>query len=244
MKNIFKYFTFVILAITFLTSCLNYRKLVTDEVVLKDQNSQTGTIIESDTAKLKLRKIDESVSVIPWNTVDTVIGKKFKTVFVGANIGYYNIPYFSVFRNESMSGHAAGFQYKAGYALRSNSLFYFQFLYSPASPYGITKFGVGYQRYLGQTTYLKKRAFFVGGEFSLMNVKNNNGAQACLEPFTGYELKLAAHIRVHFKFGLQLNLANKNNALGSNFSIGFHFMRKNFTKRYNYLNKEHHIFGQ
>ena len=92
--------------------------------------------------------------------------------------------------------------------------------------------------------YLKKRAFFVGGEFNFMNVKNNNGVQACLEPFTGYELKLAAHVRVHFKFGIQFNLANKNSALGSNFSIGFHFMRKNFTKRYNYINKEHRIFGQ
>src|ERR1041385_5625472 len=135
MKNHLKYFTFLILAITLLSSCLNYRKLVTDEVVLKDQNSQTGTIIESDTAKLKLRKMDESISIIPWNTIDTIIGKKLKTVFVGANFGYYNIPYFSVFRNESMKGHAAGFQYKAGYAFRGNNLFYFQFFFSPASPY-------------------------------------------------------------------------------------------------------------
>ena len=244
MKNLCKSFFLIVIISVALSSCLNYRKLVTDEVVLKDQNSQTGTIIESDTTKLKLRKIDESVSIIPWNTVDTIIGKKFKTAFVGANIGYYNIPYFSVFRNEAMAGHAVGFQYKAGYAFRGNNLFYFQFMYSPASPYGITKFGAGYQKYLGQTTYLKKRAFFVGGEFNLMNVKNNNGVQACMEPFTGYELKLAAHIRVHFKFAIQFNLANKNSALGSNFSIGFHFMRKNFTKRYTYLNKERRIFGQ
>jgi hypothetical protein len=227
-----------------LNGCINYKKLVTDEVVLNDQNSQTGTIIHSDSANLKLKKIDESISVIPWNIIDTIIGKKFKTVFAGANIGYYNIPYFSVFRNEAMTGRAAGFQYKIGYALRGNNLYYLQLLYSPATPYAITKFGAGYQRYLGHTSYLKKRGFFVGGEFNFMNVKNNNGAQATLEPFTGYELKLAAHVRVHFKFGLQISLANKNNAMGSNFSLGFHFMRKNFKKRYDHINKEHRIYGE
>ncbi|MBK7668931.1 MAG: hypothetical protein IPJ32_17265 [Sphingobacteriaceae bacterium] len=109
--------------------------MITDEVVLKDQNSLTGTITESDSLKLKLRKIDESVTLIKWDDIDTIIGKKFKTVFVGANLGYYNIPYFSVFRNEAMSGNAAGFQFKIGYALRSNNLFYFTQLFSPATPY-------------------------------------------------------------------------------------------------------------
>ena len=244
MKNRLKYFTCTILAITFLSSCLNYRKSLTDEVVLNDQNSHTGTIIQSDSVNLKLRKIDESSLIIPWNTIDTIVGKKFKTVFFGANIGYYNSPYFSVFRNENMNGSAMGFQYKLGYALRGNNLYYFSLLFITATPYAITKTGLGYQRYLGSTTYLKKRAFFVGGEINLMNVKNNNGVQTTLEPFTGYELKLASHVRVHFKFGLQINLAYKTNSLGSNFSLGFHFMRKNFKKRYTYLNTQHRIYGQ
>lgn len=244
MRNRLKYFTWTILAITFLSSCINYRRAISDEVVLKDQNSLTGTITQSDSLNLKLKRIDESTTIIPWETIDTIVGKKFKTVFVGANIGYYNIPYFSVFRNESMTGKAVGYQYKVGYALRGKNLYYLQFLFSPAKPYSITKFGAGYQRYLGQTTYLRKRAFFVGGEFNLMNVENNNGAQASLEPFTGYELKLAAHVRVHFKFGLQFSLANKNNSMGSNFSIGFHFMRKNFKKRYDHINTTHRIYGQ
>ena len=244
MKITLKYLFFSISALFFLNSCINYKRLVTDEVVLKDQNSQTGTIIESDTAKLKLKHLDESVNVIKWTDVDTVIGKKLKTVFVGANFGYYNIPYFSVLRNESRSGYGAGYQYKVGYAFRSNSLYYLSFLYSPAKPYTINKVGVGYQRYLGASTYLRKRAFFIGGEFNMMNVEHNNGAQACFEPFTGYELKLAAHVRVHFKFAIQFNIANKNSGLGSNLSMGFHFMRKNFTKRYNYLNTQHRIYGQ
>ncbi len=244
MKFYLKHFLVLISTLTLFTGCLNYRRMITDEVVLKDQNSLTGTITESDSLKLKLRKIDESVTLIKWDDIDTIIGKKFKTVFVGANLGYYNIPYFSVFRNELMSGNAGGFQFKIGYALRGHNLFYFSQLFSPATPYSITKTGLGYQRYLGTTTYLKKYSFFVGGEFNLMNVKNNNGAQATIEPFTGYEMRLAAHVRVHFKFGLQLNLANKNSSVGSNFSLGFHFMRKNFKKRYNYLNTQHRIYGQ
>lgn len=244
MKSAFNYLFLTISALSMLSSCVNYRRGITDEIILKDENSLTGTITESDSTKLKLRKIDESITVIKWADIDTIVGKRFKTVFVGANLGYYNIPYFSVFRNEAMSGNAAGFQFKIGYALRSNNLFYFTQLFSPTTPYSITKTGLGYQRYLGKTTYLKKYSFFVGGEFNLMNVKNNNGAQATIEPYTGYELRLAAHVRVHFKFGLQLNLANKNSSMGSNFSLGFHFMRKNFKKRYNYLNTQHRIYGQ
>ena len=244
MKSFSKYILTSLSTLFILSGCVNYRKTLTDEVILNDQNSHTGTIIQSDSVSIKLKKIDESTLIIPWNTIDTVVGKKLKTVFVGANIGYYNSPYFSVLRNENMSGNSVGFQYKVGYALRGNNLFYFSLLFLPATPYAITKTGLGYQRYLGSTTYLKKRAFFVGGEINLMNVKNNNGVQTTLEPFTGYELKLAAHVRVHCKLGLQINLANKNNSTGINFSLGFHFMRKNFKKRYTFLNTQHRIYGQ
>lgn len=244
MKITLKYLFLSVFVLFFSTGCLNYRRLITDEVVLKDQNSQTGTIIESDSVKLKLKRIDESVNVIKWDDIDTIVGKKFKTVFIGANLGYHNTPYFSVFRYEARSAYGAGYQYKIGYALRGNSLYYLSLLFCPATPYNVTKTGLGYQRYLGHTTYLKRMAFFVGGEFNLMNVKQNNGAQVTFEPFTGYEYKLAAHVRVHLKFGLQINLANKNNATGSNISIGFHFMRKNFQKRYTYLNTQHRIYGQ
>jgi hypothetical protein len=243
-KPCFRYISLAAFCVIILSSCVNYKRLVADEVVLKDQNSHTGTIMESDSSKIKLKKIDESMMIIKWDDVDTVVGKKLKTVFIGASIGYYNIPYFSVFRNEAMTGHAVGYQYRIGYAYRGNTLCYFNYLFSPASPYAINKLGVGYQRYLGTTSYLKRTAFYFGGEANIMNVKNNNGAQFCIEPFTGYELKLAAHVRMHLRFGLQLNLANKNSSLGSNFSLGFNFMRKNFKKRYDYLNTRHRVFGQ
>lgn len=244
MKLTLKYLFTLVFTAVLLTGCLNYRRMITDEVILKDENSLTGTITESDSVKLKLRKIDESVSIVKWDDIDTIVGKKLKTVFIGANIGYYNVPYFSVFRNEARSAYGAGYQYKLGYALRGNSLYYFNLTFVPATPYSITKSGLGYQRYLGHTTYLKKMAFFVGGEFNLMNVKQNNGAQIAIEPFTGYEYRLAAHVRMHVKFGIQFNLANKNTGLGSNLSLGFHFMRKNFKKRYTYLNTQHRIYGQ
>jgi hypothetical protein len=217
---------------------MNYRRLLTEEVVLKDQNSLTGTIIESDTAKLKLRKIDESVSVIPWNTIDTVIGKKFKTIWLGTNFGYYKIPYFSVFRNKPMTAETPGMQFKVGTALRGSKLFYLHLTVAPAQPYGVTKFGFGYQHYLGQTTYLTKNSFFVGSELNLMNAKYNNGAQTTFEPFTGYERKLNERLRIHFKLQLQFNLANKNNENGVSTTIGLHFMKKNFKKIYTKINTQ------
>ena len=79
------------------TGCMNtnYRKLLTDEVVLKDGNSQTGTIIQCDSSNLRIKKIDESITNIPWTSIDTVQGKKLKTFFFGANMGIYKTPYFS-----------------------------------------------------------------------------------------------------------------------------------------------------
>lgn len=241
MKTTTTHFIYFILFAVFLSSCSNYRKLLTDEVVLKDGNSQTGTIVLCDSTNLKIKKIDESISIIPWATIDTVQGKKLKTFFCGTNIGYYNTPYFSVFRNEPMVVRSLGMQYKIGFAFRGNKLAYTHLTISPATPYAITKFGFGYQKYLGKTTYQKKNSYFWGSEFNFMNVKYNNGAQTTLEPFTGYERKLNATIRIHCKLGLQFNLANKNNQTGVNFTVGIHFMRRNFTLYYETLNSEHRL---
>lgn len=242
MKNYSIYFICILILTSVFTGCINYKKLLTDEVVLKGGNSQTGTILQSDSTNLKLKKIDESISIIPWSTVDTVQGKKLKTVFVGMNFGYYSTPYFSVFRNEPFVGQTIGIQYKAGLALRGNKLFYTHLTYSPAKPYSITKFGFGYQKYIGNSTYLKKNSFFWGSEFNFMNVKYNNGTQTTLEPYSGFERKINERIRIHFKLGLQFNISNKNNQTGVNFTIGAHFLKKDFKKQYETLNKEHKMY--
>lgn len=231
-----------IFAVALFSGCHRYRDLITDEVILKDRNSHTGTIEESDSESIKLRKIDESVKIIPWSQVDTVVGKKYKTFWAGANFGFYKTPYFSVFRNEAINAHSAGFQYKAGWALRGTNLYYFSLLFLPASPYKITKTGFGYQHYIFKTSYLKMNSYFWGGEINAMNAKHNNGFQLTLEPFFGAERKLTEQLRGHLKFQLQLNLANKNNAAGSSITVGIHFLQKSFTRRYTYLNKEHRIY--
>lgn len=241
MKHFINYFLYTIFAALALSSCMNSRKLITDEIVLKDGNSQTGTIQQCDTLNLKIKKMDESISIIPWITVDTIKGKKLKTIWFGANFGYYKTPYFSVFRNESMIAKQWGIQYKIGLALRGNKLYYVDLSYSPAKPYAVTKFGLGFQRYLGASTYLKNNSFFVGTEVNFMNAKYNNGAQVALEPFTGFERKCNERLRLHFKFGLQLNIANKNNQAGFNTTIGVLFLKKNFKKHYDVLNNEHSI---
>jgi hypothetical protein len=245
MKN-YSIYIICLLTAASLTGCmnLNYRKSITDEIVLKDGNSQTGTIMKVDSAAIRIKQIDESIRIIPWNAVDTVQGKKLRTLWLGVNMGYYKAPYFSVFRNESMTAENFGLQFKAGLALRGNKLFYFHVSPLPDQPYPVTKCGVGFQRYLGGTTYLKKNTFFVGSEINLMYVKFNNGPQTTLEPFTGYERKLNEHMRIHFKLGLQFNFANKNSGAGVNTTIGIHFMRRNLKRYYNTLNNEHRLPGK
>ncbi|MGQ0826900.1 MAG: hypothetical protein ACT4ON_00755 [Bacteroidota bacterium] len=240
MKTLLKYFSCIVSLSFIMAGCVNYRKLVTDEIVFIDGSSQTGTIIKCDSMNLRVKKADESISILPWSIVDTVQGKKYKTLWLGANFGYYNIPYFSVFRNEAITGKQAGMQGKIGLAFRGNKLYYFNLTYSPAKPYKISKFGFGYQRYLGRG-YLTKHSPFWGTEFNLMNVEFNNGPQLTLEPFTGFDKKLNEYLRIHFKFGLQFNLANKNNQTGFNTTIGIQFMKRNFKKHYAILNKEHRI---
>jgi len=241
MRTPYKHFIFILFCYFLLSSCYNSRKLVTDEIVFENSNTQTGTILHCDTAQIKLKKMDESVVVIPWSVIDTIQGKKYKTFFLGVNYGYHSIPYFSVFRNERMVGSAIGKQFKAGMAYRGNKLYYATFMYSPATPYAITKFGLGFQRYLGESGYLKKTAFYVGAEFNFMNVKYNNGAQTTFEPFTGYELKCTSQLRFHFKLQLQYNLANKSNQTGVSATVGIHFLRRNFKRYYQELNKEHRL---
>src|SRR4051812_38156473 len=108
MRSCLRYLACAILLLSILSSCRNYRGLVTDEVVLKDGNSQTGTILVCDSINLKIKRMDESISIIPWATVDSVHGKKLRTAFVGANFGYYRIPYYSVFRHQAFDGERFG----------------------------------------------------------------------------------------------------------------------------------------
>lgn len=236
---------YYIIVITFfvvaLAGCRPYKTLITDEIILKDGNTHTGTILQTDSVNIKIKKADESKLIIPWITIDSVVGKKFKTVWFGANTGYYKAPYFSVFRNESLAAENLGMQFKVGLASRGVRLCYISLLLLPDEPYNMNKFGLGIQRYTGRSTYLKKNSFFIGTEVNFMNVKQNNGSQITLEPFTGYEKKINERCRIHFKLGLQFNLFNKNNQAGVNTTIGFHFMKRDFKKYYDTLNREHRI---
>lgn len=234
-----KLFFFVVAVLTGLSGCVNYRKNITDEVVLKDGNSQTGTLLQCDSAKIKLQKIDESVLFIPWANVHSVQGKKFKSLWISADFGYFKSPYFSVFKNEAKTAESIGFQFKGGIALRSKKLFYFQIIAIPSKPYSVNKFGLGYQKYLSTGSYLSSNAFFAGTEINLMNAQRNNGSQLTLEPFAGIEKKINEQLRFHFKIGLQFNIANKNNKAGINATIGVVYLKRNFKRYYDILNSEH-----
>lgn len=244
MKQYLKKLFCVVLIVPFFTGCSNYRKLVNDEVVFTDGSSQTGTIIQCDSVNLKIKRMDESINILPWKIIDTVQGKKLRTFWLGANIGYYKAPYFSVFRNESFAAERLGIEWKVGIARRGNKLYYLDFLPLNDKPYAVTKIGLGYQQYICSSTYLKTNSFFVGSEFNLMNVERNNGPQITIEPFGGFERKYNEHFRFNCKLGLQFNLANKNNRAGVNLTIGVHYMKRNFKKYYDTLNKEHRIPGK
>ena len=227
------------IGIVLFQSCNHTRKLITDEVFLKDGNTQTGTIIKSDTVSLKLKKPDESVINYSWAQIDSVKGKKYKTFWMGFNSGYYKVPYFSVFKNEPFAAENLGVELKIGMAYRGNAMHYLNLTSVSAKPYSVTKFGYGYLRYVAKKTYLTQHSFFVGSEFNLMNAEYNNGSQFTIEPFTGYETRLNSYLRVHVKLGLQFNVANKNQQTGVNLTVGLHFLKRNFHKYYSILNTQH-----
>lgn len=224
------------------SACNNYKRLITDEVVLKDGNTQTGTIIKSDTTILRIKKVDESLQIIPWRTIDSVQGKKFRTVWFGVNFGIYNTPYFSVFRNQSYSNTAGGIQFKAGMAYRERKMYYFHYTFSPTVPYPVNKVGLGFHRYVFGNYLQKKNNFFVGVELNGMSIRYNNGMQFSYEPFTGFELRLSHHFRLHVKFAMQFDLFNKNNNTGASLTLGTHVIKRNFKKYYDVLNYERRIY--
>lgn len=232
-----------ILAFTF-SSCINYKRLINDEVVLKDGNTETGKIIKSDSVSIRIKKIDESQKSIAWAIIDSVHGKKFKTLWLGLQTGIYNAPYFSVFQNKSFSNNGNGFQAKIGLSYRGTKMYYFNFMHVATVPYPVNKFGLGFQRYVFGNYLSKRHNFFVGSEANAMSVLYNTGLQFAFEPFSGYEIKINNHIRLNAKLGLQFNLFNKNNQTGANFTIGLHFLKKNFNKYYSVLNKEHRIYNR
>lgn len=224
-----------------LIGCSNHKKLIVDEVILKNQNSVTGTIKAVDSSGIKILKMDESQLNISWTEIDTVVGKRYKTFWAGFNTGYYNVPYFSTFRNEAMAGKTLGFQFKAGKAVKGKYMYYFTLTTIPAKPYGINKFGLGFQRYIKKATYINNKGFFWGMEYNLMNAKRNNGVQMTLDPFGGYDYKLNDQLRLHGKLALQFNLANKNNASGASLTVGITFLKRNFKQYYTILNQQHRL---
>lgn len=185
--------------------------------------------------------MDESHVNINWTEIDTIVGKRFKTFFAGMNTGFYNVPYFSTFRNEAINAKALGFQFKAGKATRGRQMNYFTITTLPARPYHVNKFGLGFMRYIGKASYAGNNGFFWGLEYNLMNAKYNNGVQMALDPYWGYDKKIKEQLRLNFKMGFQINIANKNNNLGVNLTVGIHYLKRNFKKYYTDLNQSHRL---
>jgi hypothetical protein len=233
--------TLILAASLLLFSCNYHKKLIKEEVILKNKNSVTGTIVSCDSNNVNIQKMDESHVNVAWTDIDTIVGKRYKTLFLGFNTGFYNVPYFSVFRNEAINAKSLGFQFKIGKAVRGRQMNYFTFTTIPAQPYHINKFGLGFQRYFKKGSYAGANGFFWGLEYNLMNAKYNNGVQMALDPYWGYDKKLKEQLRLNFKMGFQINLANKNNAIGINITAGIHFLKRNFKKYYTELNQYHHL---
>ena len=231
----------IVVLFFFLSSCNNHKKLIVDEVILKDQNSVTGTIKQADSSGVKIMKMDESQVKIMWSDIDSIVGKRYKTYWEGVNLGYYNVPYFSTFRNEAMAGRSLGLQFKYGKAVRGKFMQYIALTVVPAKPYSINRFGVGFQRYIKKAAYINAHGFFWGMEYNFMNAKRNNGLQMSLDPFGGYDHKLNDQLRLHGKFALQFNVANKNNSAGVNLTVGITFLNRNFKQHYKTLNKQHRL---
>jgi hypothetical protein len=232
----------IITALTLLllasTGCRGYRKLLQDEVLLQNGSSHTGTIEHADSASVTIKKPDLSHQRISWDEIDTISSLSYKTTVFSFYLGIHSTPYYSVFQNENYTPAGLGAHWRIGTAKFGKSYRYVTLGRIAGKPYGITKLGVGIQRYLF-SKYIDPYAFYIGCESNLMFVRNNNVPQVTLEPFLGGDFQLQQQLRLSVRLGFQKNILGMNPALGVNFSAGIHFLFRDFDAHYSYLNERH-----
>jgi hypothetical protein len=220
----------------FLMPCLSAQKSIPeDEVSLRDRSSVTGKILVCDSISLLLRRNDCSRAVVHWADVDSVGGLRHATWAISGQAGLGRTPYFSVFENRAYTPSSTGLQARIGKMTGLRRFRYLSLEAIAAKPYGISKIGIGTERFL-TGNYLRRRAWSAGISINLMNVERNNGPQVAVQPYTTFYWKIHPQFLLLAQAGLQINPLNKNNRNGASVSVGGTFLLRHFERRYAFIN--------
>ena len=230
----------ILLAIAFLAfGCRVYKP--NEKVFLKDKVVLKGNIVKVDSVQMRVELSPKESRTFPWEQVDSIQGIRFRSLFIGYQLGYSHIPYFSMFKNESMQNRNIGFQLKMGRTVNGNSLRYLHFSQTPGNPFQVRKWGWGFQRYL-LGSYLGPKSIFAGAEIGLMKPQYNNGNQVYMEPFIGWDYQWNQHLRAFAKCTTQWNVLNRNPKLGWGVQAGLVIIVRDFKKHYRVLNDQHRLW--
>ena len=212
-----------------------------ERIFLKDKVVIKGNIVKVDSLQMMVELSPKESRTFLWEQVDSIQGIRFPSLFIGYQLGYAHVPYFSMFRNESIQNRNIGFQLKLGRAVNGNSLRYLHFSQTPGNPFQVRKWGWGFQRYM-LGSYLGPKSIFAGADIGLMKPQYNNGNQLYLEPFIGWDYQWNRHLRAFAKCTTQWNVLNRNPKLGWGVQAGLVIVFRDFNKHYQVLNQQHRLW--
>lgn len=223
----------------FFVQCKNKKAL--EKVVLKDKTEWSGQIVKVDSVQIALKVSRAEKRVFDWNQIQRVENIAQRSWVVGYQLGYGHIPYYSMFRRESMSANGIGFQLKIGKTKNGNSLRYFHFAQNTGLPFAVRKWGWGFQRHLIGNDQARN-GIFAGMDIGWLKPQFNNGNQLYAEPFAGHDWQWSQRLRTFVKASMQWNVLNQNPSLGWAFQIGLNFLLQDWARHYQVLNTQHRLW--
>jgi len=235
-EYVFQYPLTLLIFSMFFAQCKN--KMPLEKVVLKDKTEWSGEIVKVDSVHIALKISRAEKKIFDWKDIQRIDNVAQRSWFIGYQLGGGHVPYYSMFRHESMEANGIGFQIKVGKTKNGNSLRYFHFSQNAGIPFSVRKWGWGFQRYLLGNDQAK-RGLYAGSDMGWMKPQFNNGNQFYLEPFAGFDWQWSKRLRTFAKVGMQWNVLNQNPAIGASINIGLNFLLQDWDRHYQVLNTQH-----
>lgn len=136
---------FCLLSIPFLSA----QKRQPDKIILKNTEVQTGKIIEVDADHIRLRKADDSETLIPFGDIDSVTGLSYRTRFIAGGLGLGSFNYYSPYLFEDNRTKGGHFLLRAGRFKNRHRATFGQLSIMPGT-FTVTRIGVGGQYHIWQ----------------------------------------------------------------------------------------------
>lgn len=170
-----------------------------DKVKLKNEDSETGKIIYSDSNKIILQKYDYSEKNILRKDIDTITGLSYFTYFIAPSIGYVHWDGLINQRLDTFSTDAANFILKFGTMRKKHNAANLYIGYQAGNNHKLFHFGAGIRRYFF-SDYTKKKNIYLGINLGHNIPYTNMNKFFDISWCFGYEYLLLDKYRLFFEF--------------------------------------------